>query len=199
VNPLLDLTAHPVIAHRGASAWAPGNTAAAFELAIRLGADALELDVRLSLDGVPVVLHDATLNRTTGGRGPVARHTVAELQKLDAGARFTRDGGRTYPFRGQGIQIPTLADVLLAFPEMPMIVEIKEAAAQAAVRRVLLEQSAKRSTIDCCPSRSATVVSPYPPHGLSPPPSASGAPCTSGPWTHRRQPAGSGNGVSLAS
>jgi glycerophosphoryl diester phosphodiesterase len=142
MNPLIDLTRRLVVAHRGASARAPENTVAAFELAVRLGADALELDVRLSADGIPIVLHDATLDRTTNGQGPSSGRPVAELQQLDAGARFSRDGGRTFPFRGQGIRIPTLADVLLAFPEMPMLVEIKEVRAQDAVRRVLLEQSA---------------------------------------------------------
>src|SRR5919204_389354 len=142
MNPLLDATARPVVAHRGASAGAPENTADAFELAIRHGADALELDVRLSADGVPVVIHDATLDRTTDGQGPVSGRTAAELQRLDAGARFTRDGGRTFPFRGQGSRIPTLADVLRAFPEVPLLVEIKEVGAQRAVREVLLAHSA---------------------------------------------------------
>src|SRR5919204_634881 len=73
MNPLLDATARPVVAHRGASASAPENTAAAFELASRCGADALELDVRLSADGVPVVIHDATLDRSAAvGRAPKA-------------------------------------------------------------------------------------------------------------------------------
>jgi glycerophosphoryl diester phosphodiesterase len=142
MNPLLDPTARPVVAHRGASASAPENTAAAFELASRCGADALELDVRLSADGVPVVIHDATLDRTTDGQGPVSGRTAAALQQLDAGARFTRDGGRTFPFRGQGIRIPTLADVLRAFPELPLLVEIKEVGAQPAVREVLLAHAA---------------------------------------------------------
>jgi glycerophosphoryl diester phosphodiesterase len=151
MNPLLDPTARPVVAHRGASASAPENTAAAFELASRCGADALELDVRLSADGVPVVIHDATLDRTTDGQGPVSGRTAAELQQLDAGARFTRDGGRTFPFRGQGIRIPTLADVLRAFPELPLLVEIKEVGAQQAVREVLLAHSA----VDRCVVASA--------------------------------------------
>jgi glycerophosphoryl diester phosphodiesterase len=65
MNPLLDLSSRPIIAHRGASGSAPENTIAAFERAVRQGADAIELDVRLTADGVPVVLHDATLDRTT--------------------------------------------------------------------------------------------------------------------------------------
>ncbi len=142
MNPLLDLSARPVIAHRGASASRPENTLAAFDLAAQLGADALELDVHLSADGIPVVIHDITLDRTTDARGPVSRHTLAELQKIDAGARFTLDGGHTFPFRGQAVRIPALADVLAAFPDMPLLVELKEPWAQEAVRRVLLDQAA---------------------------------------------------------
>jgi glycerophosphoryl diester phosphodiesterase len=147
MNPLLDLSARPVIAHRGASAVRPENTLAAFELAAQLGADAIELDVHLSADGIPVVIHDPTLDRTTDSRGPVSRYTVAEIRKIDAGARFTLDGGRTFPFRLQGVQVPTLEDVLAAFPEMPLLVELKEPRVQEAVRRVLLDQAAAEQCV----------------------------------------------------
>ena len=100
VNPLLDLSARPVIAHRGASAYAPENTLPAFELAVQQGADAFELDVRLTRDGAPVVIHDDTLERTTDLTGPVRARTLAELRAADAGHWFTPDGGRTMPFRG---------------------------------------------------------------------------------------------------
>jgi glycerophosphoryl diester phosphodiesterase len=141
-NPLLDLEARPVIAHRGASAHAPENTLPAFELAVQYGADAFELDVRLSRDGAPVVLHDATLERTTGLAGPVRARTLAELRMADAGHWFTPDGGRTLPCRDRGIRIPTLAEVLWAFPAMPMLIEVKEPEVQEAVRRVLVDQGA---------------------------------------------------------
>ena len=142
VNPLLDLSARPVIAHRGASAEAPENTLPAFELAASQGADALELDVRLTADGVPVVIHDATLDRTTDRRGPVATLTAAELRTADAGARFTPDGGRSFPYRSAGVRVPTLGEVLAALPALPLLVEVKEPQAQEAVRRVLLEHRA---------------------------------------------------------
>jgi glycerophosphoryl diester phosphodiesterase len=141
-NPLLDLDARLVIAHRGASGHAPENTLAAFELAAREGADAFELDVRLSLDGAPVVIHDHSLDRTTDQAGLVRARTLAQLRSADAGARFTRDRGRTYPYRGAGLTIPTLGEVLWAFPKMPILVEVKEPEAQEAVRRVLLEEGA---------------------------------------------------------
>lgn len=134
---LLDPLARPVVAHRGDSSHAPENTMAAFERAVRLGAEALEFDVRLTADGVPVVHHDATLDRTTDATGPVGARTVAELRAVDAGARFTADGGRTFPFRGRGVRVPTLDEVLGAWPDTPVLIEVKEAGASAAVRESL--------------------------------------------------------------
>src|SRR3989442_1449681 len=98
-----------VVAHRGASARAPEHTIAAFELAVASGADALELDVHLSKDGQPVVIHDFTLERTTDGSGLIAEHTVRALKRLDAG-RWHDEA-----FRGQRVQ--TLAEVLERFRE----------------------------------------------------------------------------------
>lgn len=92
-----------VLAHRGASAYAPENTMAAFEMALEMGADAIELDVQMSRDGYLVVVHDPVLERTTDGQGFVKDYTLKELQRLDAGAWFNER------FRGE--RIPTLADV----------------------------------------------------------------------------------------
>ena len=142
MNPLLDLDARLVIAHRGASTTAPENTLPAFEQAVRDGADAFELDVRLTRDGAPVVMHDAMLDRTTDLTGPVRARTLAELRMADAGHEFTRDRGRSFPFRGQSVRIPTLAEVLWSFPAVPVLVEVKEPDVQEAVRRVLLDQDA---------------------------------------------------------
>lgn len=89
-RPALDLRRPLVIAHRGASGLAPENTVAAFELAIALKADGVEMDVQLSADGRPVVIHDASVDRTTNGAGPVSRHTAAQFQSLDAGSWFER-------------------------------------------------------------------------------------------------------------
>lgn len=142
MNPLLDLAARPIIAHRGASGAAPENTIPAFRLAVQQGADALELDVRLTADGTPVVLHDADIDRTTDGGGALRRLSLPELRQVDAGARFSFDGGRTFPFRGEGTRIPGLAEVLRAFPETPILLEIKEVPAQDAVRQVVVEERA---------------------------------------------------------
>src|SRR5687767_10794848 len=98
MNPLTDLSIRPVIAHRGASGYAPENTLPAFELAIVQGADALELDVRLTADGVPVVIHDPTLERTIGRPARVGDLTADQLLEADAGARFSPDRGRSFPF-----------------------------------------------------------------------------------------------------
>ena len=142
MNPLLDLAAHPIIAHRGSSADAPENTLPAFEAAVQRGADAIELDVRLTADGAPGVIHDAALDRTTDRTGPVSAFTLANLRSVDAGWTFTSDGGRTFPYRDRDARIPTLGEVLWAFPRMPVLVEIKEPQAQDAVRRVLLQEGA---------------------------------------------------------
>jgi len=142
VNPLLDLDARLVIGHRGAAGLAPENTMAGFHLAAGLGVDAFELDIQLTSDGAPVVLHDDTLERTTDRTGPVGSVTLAELRAADAGARFSADGGRTHPFRGQALRVPTFGEVLWAFPTMPMLVELKHPAAQDAVRRVLEQEGA---------------------------------------------------------
>ncbi|MGH7499099.1 MAG: glycerophosphodiester phosphodiesterase [Gemmatimonadales bacterium] len=142
MNPLLDLDARLVIAHRGASGGAPENTLQAFERAVQEGADALELDVRLSRDGAPVVMHDATLERTTDHTGPVRAQTLADLRSVDAGYRFTPDQGRTFPFRATGVRIPTLGEVLWAFPGVPVLIEVKEPEVQAAVQRVLVTEGA---------------------------------------------------------
>ena len=134
---LLDTTRRLIIGHRGAAAHAPENTLASFRLAERAGADAVELDIRLSADGVPVVIHDPTLLRTAGRDLVVAEESFARLQDADAGSRFTRDGGRTFPWRGRGIQIPSLEEVATAFPRMPLLIELKVRGAGDAVRRVL--------------------------------------------------------------
>jgi glycerophosphoryl diester phosphodiesterase len=130
-----------LIAHRGGSALAPENTVAAFRNGIETwGADMVELDVHASADGHCIVIHDPTVDRTTDGVGPVSGMTLAELKRLDAGYRFTADGGATYPFRGRGVQISTFDEVLAEFPRMRFTVEVKTGAAQAplfaAIRRL---------------------------------------------------------------
>lgn len=115
-----------VIAHQGAGGLWPSNTLFAFEQAAALGVDVLEMDVHATADGVLVVSHDETVDRLTDGSGLIKEMTLAELQTLDAGYRWDKDPAASYPYRGMGLTIPTLEDVLTAFPNMPLNVEIKQ-------------------------------------------------------------------------
>ncbi|MCL6549090.1 MAG: glycerophosphodiester phosphodiesterase [Alicyclobacillus sp.] len=96
-----------------------------FSLADAAGVDAIESDVHWSRDGELVLTHDATVDRCSNGSGAVAEMTLAELKRLDFGYRFTPDGGQTYPYRGKGVRIPTLSELLQALPQLPVTVEIK--------------------------------------------------------------------------
>lgn len=97
----------------------------AFEKAAELSIDGLEMDIHATKDGVLVVSHDESVDRMTNGNGRIQDFTLAELQQLDAGYRFTLDSGQTYPFRGQGLTIPTMEEVLQRFPDLWINVDIK--------------------------------------------------------------------------
>jgi glycerophosphoryl diester phosphodiesterase len=126
------------IAHRGASAYAPENTLAAFECAFEMGADGVELDVTLTKDGIPVVIHDDRVDRTTDGRGPIKKMTLNQVRELDAGLWFGPQ------FRG--LKIPTLGEVLEAVGRRGVVnvelksVSIKTDGLEAVVAKVI-EQS----------------------------------------------------------
>jgi glycerophosphoryl diester phosphodiesterase len=114
-----------VVAHRGASAHAPENTMDAFRLAVEMGADAIELDVHATRDGKLAVIHDDTLDRTTDGTGAISALTMDEIRKADAGARFAAPDG-SFPFAGQGLQVPTLPEVVDWLPDgVGLVVELK--------------------------------------------------------------------------
>lgn len=125
-----DPFAHPhgliVFGHRGERGHYPENTMLSLQQAVAAGVDALEIDVHMTADGHIVVIHDDTIDRTTSGQGRVSAMTLAELQSHDAGYRFTADGGQTYPFRGQGLVVPTLADVFAAFPGLWINIDLKQ-------------------------------------------------------------------------
>ncbi len=107
-----------ITGHRGAMGYAPENTFASFERAVDLGVDLIELDIHLSSDGEPVVVHDATVDRTSEGTGRVRNLSFAELKKLDFGSSFDR--------RYEGERIPALREVLgWAVERVPLVVEIK--------------------------------------------------------------------------
>ncbi|MGW8318987.1 MAG: glycerophosphodiester phosphodiesterase [Candidatus Promineifilaceae bacterium] len=123
-----DLPSRPlVIAHQGGDGLWPGDTMAAFVGASELGVDVLEMDMHSTADGVLVMMHDATVDRTTDGSGAIQDFTLEELKQLDAGYDWTPDGGQTFPYRGLGISVPTLDEVFTAFPDWKMNIEIKQA------------------------------------------------------------------------
>jgi len=128
------------IAHRGASGDFPENTLVAFAAAIEAGAQMCELDAQLSADGVAVVIHDDTVDRTTGGRGAVAAMSLAQLRGLDAGRKF----GAAFA----GARIPTLEEVIeLTKGRCALNVELKGAHVQSEVCRLLRAHGVTNDTI----------------------------------------------------
>lgn len=118
---------HPlVIAHQGGDGLWPGDTMFAFQNAADMGVDVLEMDAHITKDGVLVLMHDETVDRTTDGTGEIESMTLDEIKQLDAGYDWTPDEGATFPFRGQGVTVPTLEEVFQAFPNMRMTIEIKK-------------------------------------------------------------------------
>jgi glycerophosphoryl diester phosphodiesterase len=139
-------SARLIFAHRGGAKLGPENTLAAFERGLATGADGVECDVHLSRDGVPVIIHDATLDRTTNVAGPVSACTAAELAKVDAGFHFKRDG--EFPFRGLGIGVPPL-DALLRQHDTQAIIELKQSSV-ALARAVIAVVRAARAVDRVC-------------------------------------------------
>jgi len=115
------------IAHRGAAGHAPENTLLAFKTAVeKFKVDMIELDVRLTKDGIPIICHDPTTDRTTNVSAIISELTYAELSKLDAAYHFDPQRNQSFPHRGRGIQIPKFEDTILALKGTPLCVEIKE-------------------------------------------------------------------------
>ncbi len=120
----LELPGPWLVAHRGGSLLAPENTLAAFDRAAGLGADTIETDVRLTRDGAVVVFHDDDTARLLGVPGTIEERTLSELRRLDAGACFTPDG-TAFPYRGQGLTVPTLEEALQRYPAMRFNIDAK--------------------------------------------------------------------------
>ena len=114
-----------VYAHMGGDGVWPGDTLFAYDQAAKLGVDAFDMDAHITKDGQIVLLHDESLERTTNSSGQVEDQTLANLQKLDAAYNWSNDGGKTTPYRGQGITIPTLEQVFQKYPQMRYLIEIK--------------------------------------------------------------------------
>lgn len=122
-----------VIGHRGAAAVAPENTLPGFRHAAEIGADGVELDVQCTRDGRLAVIHDPTVDRTTDGAGRVDEMSLEELRDLDAGHRFSPGPGEGFPFRGRGVQVPTLDEVVDVVGELGLVIEVKSARAGVAL------------------------------------------------------------------
>jgi glycerophosphoryl diester phosphodiesterase len=136
-----------LVAHRGGAALAPENTMVAFRAAHEVWwADMLEMDARLTKDGQVVVFHDATVDRTTNGTGRVADLTWAELRALDAGHWFRDEAGR-HTFRGRGVCVPTMEEVLVAFPDVWINVECKEPAVAAPLAELVVRLGAEQRVL----------------------------------------------------
>jgi glycerophosphoryl diester phosphodiesterase len=118
---------HPeVIAHRGGNGQWPGETLYAYEQAMKIGVDILEMDIHTTSDGEIVLMHNSTVNETTNGTGPINNFTLAKLRELNAGYRWSADGGNSFPYRDLALTVPTLKEVFAAFPQMRMNIEIKQ-------------------------------------------------------------------------
>jgi glycerophosphoryl diester phosphodiesterase len=115
-----------VIPHGGGDGLFPENTLLAFERTMAMGADVVDIDLRISGDGVVIGFHDPTVDRITGASGNVGKMTYAALAKLDAGFAFTPDNGATHPFRGAGVQIPTFESILQKFPKALLSTDLKD-------------------------------------------------------------------------
>ncbi|MDX1414210.1 MAG: glycerophosphodiester phosphodiesterase [Candidatus Promineifilaceae bacterium] len=117
-----------VIAHAddtGQGLW-PGSTMLFLEGVAGMNVDVLELDLHMTRDGYIVVMHDDTVDRTTNGSGKISAMTLEEIKELEVGGNWSPDGGQTFPYRGQGLQVPTLEEVFVRFPDYPMNIEIKQ-------------------------------------------------------------------------
>ena len=125
-HPYFEKSGFMVIAHRGGRSLGPENTLHTYRRAVDLGVDVLEIDVHLTMDDHLVVIHDKSVDRTTNGSGAVENFNLIDLKKLDAGYRWSADGGKPFPLRGTGIEIPTLTEVFRAFSRMRINIEIKD-------------------------------------------------------------------------
>jgi glycerophosphoryl diester phosphodiesterase len=120
-----DISRPLVIAHQGGDGIWPGDTLYAFEQAVEIGADVLEMDAHITKDGQIVLMHDEEVDRTTDGTGLIEDMTLDELKQLDAAYKWSNDDDKTFPYRETRIQVPTLEEVFQRFPQMRYVIEIK--------------------------------------------------------------------------
>ena len=150
-HPYFEVAGPMILGHRGAAGCAPENTLLSFARCLEQGAHAIESDVQVTADGLPVLMHDRDVRRVTNGNGSVEELTRAELQRLDAGHHFTIDErGTTEPdsdtaFRGQGHHVPSVVEAFQAFPDARFNLEIKTAANDAVAKVVELVSTLDRA------------------------------------------------------
>jgi glycerophosphoryl diester phosphodiesterase len=125
LHPYLDQPAPIAIAHRGGAEEAPQNTLAAFGAAVALGYRYVETDAHVTRDGVVVAFHDPRLDDLTDRTGAIAALSIAEVEAADAGYHFSPDNGHSFPFRGRGVRIPRLEDLLLRWPQTRVNIDPK--------------------------------------------------------------------------
>jgi glycerophosphoryl diester phosphodiesterase len=113
------------VAHRGGAGEAPENTLAAFEIAVALGYRYLETDAHVTRDGVLVAFHDDRLDRVTDRTGAIAELDIVQVEAADAGYTFSPDHGSSFPFRGSGIRVPRLEEILVRWPEVRINIDPK--------------------------------------------------------------------------
>jgi glycerophosphoryl diester phosphodiesterase len=124
-HPYFDLPRPISIAHRGCAGESPENTIPAFERALAQGAGVLESDIHLTRDGVPILIHDAIIDRVTDASGSITDFTADELRRFDAGYHFSLDGGQTHPYRNRDVRIPSLEEAFRHFPDTRFNLDLK--------------------------------------------------------------------------
>jgi glycerophosphoryl diester phosphodiesterase len=137
VHPFLDHRGPIAFAHRGGAGEAPENTLMAFDIAVKLGYSYLETDAHITRDGVLVAFHDEHLDRVTDRAGAIAELPIADVEAADAGYTFSPEGGGSFPFRGRGIRVPRLEDVLACWPDVHVNIDPKTDACVAPLAALL--------------------------------------------------------------
>lgn len=135
-HPYFDVPRPTILGHRGAAGVAPENTLVSFARGLEAGAHVIETDAHGTRDGIPVLMHDDRVDRTTDGTGALADLDWADVRRLDAAHRFTPAEGDAPLRRGQGIRVPSLAEAFEAFPDARFNIEIK-APGRALIERIV--------------------------------------------------------------
>ncbi len=141
-----------VVAHRGDSKHFPENTIEAFTSAVSMDIDVIETDVHLSKDNVVVIWHDDTLDRNTDGEGRIEDHNLEELLEYDAGYTFSKDEGKTFPFRNKGVKLCTLDEVLSKCPKQRFNIDLKTNDLKIVAEFIKVIRKHKAESRVCCAS-----------------------------------------------